>query len=39
MKFEQNPSYDIVTKLPSEVGRHGNAPTVPAVYEEIANTS
>ena len=41
MNFEQNPSYDIITKLPNEilpneVGRHGNAP---AVYEEIANTS
>ena len=35
MNFEQNPSYDIVTKLPtSEVGR---APTVPAVYEEITS--
>ncbi len=32
MKFEQNPSYDVVTKLPSEVGR---APTVPAVYEDL----
>ena len=35
MNFEQNPSYDIVTKPPSGVGHHGNAPTVPAVYEEI----
>ncbi len=34
MNFEQNPSYDVVTKLPSEVGR---APTVPAVYEEITS--
>ncbi len=44
MNFKQNPSYAIITKLPNEVlpnevGRHGNAPTVPAVYEEIANTS
>ncbi len=39
MNFEQNPSYGIVTKLPSEVCHHGDAPTVPAVYEEIVNTS
>ncbi len=37
MNLEQNPSYDIITKLPSEVCRHGNAP-ISAVYEEIANT-